>query len=92
MQSHDTLMEVKGDRRYSSYSFMTSSLDGVSGQRQAPASIYSRERTLGTHCTGSLVSPRAGLDTEVRGKILLPLPEIEPRMSGRPVRSQTLYC
>jgi hypothetical protein len=90
MQSHYTLMEAQGDRRYISYSFMTSSLDGVSGQRHAPASIYSRERTSGTHCTGGWVSPRAGLDTEVRRKILLPLPEIEPRLSGRPVRSQTL--
>jgi hypothetical protein len=36
------------------------------------------------------VGPRAGLDTEVRGKILLPLTGIEPRSPGRPVRSQTL--
>jgi hypothetical protein len=28
-----------GERRYSSYSFMTSALDGVSGQRHAPAAI-----------------------------------------------------
>jgi hypothetical protein len=28
------------------------------------------ERTPGTHCTGGWVGPRAGLDTEVRGKIL----------------------
>jgi hypothetical protein len=38
------------------------------------------------------VGPRAGLDTEVRGKFLLPLPGIEPRSPGRPARSQTLYC
>jgi hypothetical protein len=38
------------------------------------------------------VGPRAGVDTEVRGKILLFLPGIEPRSPGRPVRSQTLYC
>jgi hypothetical protein len=31
-----------------------------------------RERTPGTHCTGGWVGPRAGLDTEVRGKILCP--------------------
>jgi hypothetical protein len=37
------------------------------------------------------VGPRAGLDTEVRGKILLPLPGIEPRSPGRPVHNQTLY-
>jgi hypothetical protein len=39
------------------------------------------ERTLGTHCTGGWVGPRAGLDTEARGKISLPLPgnELGPR-------------
>jgi hypothetical protein len=37
------------------------------------------------------VGPRAGLDTEVRGKILSPLPGIEPRSPGRPARSQTLH-
>jgi hypothetical protein len=37
------------------------------------------ERTPGTHCTGNLESPRAGLDTETGGKILSPLPGIEPR-------------
>jgi hypothetical protein len=39
---------------------------GVSGQRHAPAAIY----TPGTHCTGGWVGLRAGLDTEARGKIL----------------------
>jgi hypothetical protein len=42
----------------------------VSGQRHAPAALYPRERTTGTHCTGGWVGPRAGLDTEVRGKSL----------------------
>jgi hypothetical protein len=37
------------------------------------------------------VGPRAGLDTEVRGKILSSMPGIEPRSPGRPARSQTLY-
>jgi hypothetical protein len=37
------------------------------------------------------VSPRAGLDTEARGKILSPLLGIEPRSPGRPARTQTLY-
>jgi hypothetical protein len=30
------------------------------------------ENTPGTHCTGGWVGPRAGLDTEDRGKILCP--------------------
>jgi hypothetical protein len=50
-----------------------------------------RERTPDTHCTGGWVGPRACMDTEAWGKILSPLPAIEPRSPGRPVRSQTLY-
>jgi hypothetical protein len=63
----------------------------VSGQRHAPATLYPGERTPGTHCTGGWVGPRAGLDTVATGKILLPLPGLEPRSPGRPARSQTLY-
>jgi hypothetical protein len=37
------------------------------------------ERTPGTSLVGIWVGPRAGLDTEAGGKILLPLPGIEPR-------------
>jgi hypothetical protein len=32
------------DRKYSSYSFSTSALDGVSGQLQAPATLFPREK------------------------------------------------
>jgi hypothetical protein len=59
--------------RYSSYSFLTSALDGgwvvsvTSRPRFTPG-----ERTPGTHCTGGWVGPRAGLDTQARGKILCP--------------------
>jgi hypothetical protein len=76
---------------YSSYSFTTSALHGVSGQLHASAALYHRERTPGTLWTGGWVDPRAGQDIEVRGKVLLPLPGIEHRSHGRPVRSQTLY-
>jgi hypothetical protein len=38
------------------------------------------------------VGPRAGLDKEDRGKILSPLPGIEPRSPDRPASSRTLYC
>jgi hypothetical protein len=41
---------------------------GLSGQRHAPAALYSRERTPGTHYIGGWVGPRAGLDAEIRGK------------------------
>jgi hypothetical protein len=56
---------------YSSYSFSTSALDGVSGQRHTPAALYPRGKgPPGTHCREGCVGPRAGLDTEARGKIL----------------------
>jgi hypothetical protein len=64
---------------------------GVSDQRHAPAALCPGERNPGTHCTGGWVGPRAGLDTEASGKILSPLPGIEPLSPGRPVRSQTVY-
>jgi hypothetical protein len=58
---------------YSSYSFSTWALDGVSGQRHAPAALYPRGNDPpGTHCTGGWVGIRAGLDKEDRGKILCP--------------------
>jgi len=40
---------------------MTMALEGVKGQRHAPAALYPRERP-GTHYTGGWVGPRAGLD------------------------------
>jgi hypothetical protein len=55
----------KGESIYSFYSFLTSALNSVSGQRHAPAAHRPR-----THWKGGLVGHRAGLDTEVGGKIL----------------------
>jgi hypothetical protein len=81
----------RGERRYSSYSFSTSVLDGVSGQRHISAALLPRGKDPGTHCTGGWVGLRAGLDTEARRENPLPPPGIEPRSSGRPVRSQILY-
>jgi len=40
---------------------LTTVLEGVRGQRHAPAALYSRERH-GTHCTGGWVDPRESLD------------------------------
>jgi hypothetical protein len=54
----------------------------VSGQRHAPAALYPRGKDPGTHCTGGWVGPRAGLNTEVRGKILCPFRGSNP---DRPV-------
>jgi hypothetical protein len=70
-------------KRCSSYSFLTSALEGgewsasrpsraLPQPRFAPAALCPGERTPGTHCTGGWVGLRAGLDTEVKGKILCP--------------------
>jgi hypothetical protein len=77
---------ARGDE-YSSYSFFTSTLDGLSGQRRAPAAFHPREWTPGARWTGGWVGPTAGLDTEARGKILC---LCRGSNSGRPVCSQTL--
>jgi hypothetical protein len=77
-----------GEEESSSYSFLTSALDGVSGQRHAPAALYPRGMDPGTHCTDGWVGPRAGLDAETRRKILCLCRGSNP---GRPVCSQALY-
>jgi hypothetical protein len=59
---------------------------GVSCQRHAPAALLPPgERTPGTHCTGGWVDPRAGLDTEARGKILCPRRGSNPDRPVQPV-------
>jgi hypothetical protein len=58
------------ETRYSSYSFTTLALDGGEWSASRPGrALPPGERILGTHCTEGWVGPRAGLDTEVRGKI-----------------------
>jgi hypothetical protein len=42
---------------------MTTALEGVRGQRHAPAAVYSRE-SPGTHYTGGQLDPRFGLDRQ----------------------------
>jgi hypothetical protein len=54
-----------GGRSYSSYSRWGWVVRVTPRPRFTPG-----ERTPGTHCTGGCVGPRAGLDTEVRGKFL----------------------
>jgi hypothetical protein len=64
---------------YSSHSFLTSALD----EGEWSASRPGRALRPGTHWIGGWMGPRTGLGTEFRGKILLPLPGIEPRSSSR---------
>jgi hypothetical protein len=73
-QSYSIPMEAQEERRYSSYSFTTSPPDAVEWSASRLGRAFTPgERTPGTHCTGGWVGPRAGLDTEARGKILLSL-------------------
>jgi hypothetical protein len=53
---------AKGERSFSSYSFLTSAEDGVSDERHAPAAPYYHKRTPGTHWIGGWVGLRAGLE------------------------------
>jgi hypothetical protein len=69
---------------YSSYSFTTSALVGVSGQRHAT------ERTPRYPLDRRLRGPQSRSGHRGRVKTLLLLPGIEPRSPGRPGRSQTL--
>jgi hypothetical protein len=67
-------MEALGGRGYiAPNSFPTSALDGGEWSASRPGRAFTpEERTPGTQCTGGWVGPRAGLDTEARGKILCP--------------------
>jgi hypothetical protein len=62
-------METPRGEKYSSYSFMTSVLEGVSGQPHAQTDLNPLENIPGTYFIGGWVDLRAGLDTEARGNI-----------------------
>jgi hypothetical protein len=84
-------MEAQGKRRYSSYSFMTSALDG--GEWSASRSGRALPPGKGPPVP---IGQEAGwapepVWTQRLDKNPLPLPEIEPPSPCLPVRSQTLY-
>jgi hypothetical protein len=81
-------LRMKEERMYSSYSFFTSALKGVSGQRQAPSMFYPQEKDLQYPLDTGWVRLRAGLGTEARGNIISPC---RGSNAGRPVCSQSLY-
>jgi hypothetical protein len=66
------IMVLGGERKYSSYSFLTSALDGGEWSASRLGRTLLRGKDPGTHCTGGWVGPRAGLDKEAIGKILCP--------------------
>jgi hypothetical protein len=68
-----------GERRYSSYSFMISALDGGEWSASRPGRTLPPGKETPVPIVQEAGGPRAGLDTEDRGKILSALPGIEPR-------------
>jgi hypothetical protein len=79
------------ERRYSSYSFSTFALDGMSGQRHAPAALYSRGKDPRYPLYRRLSGPQSRSGHRGCRKNLLSLLGIEPRSPGRPTRSQGFY-
>jgi hypothetical protein len=68
------------ERKYSSYSFLTSALDGMNGQRHAPATLYPRVKDPGTHWIGGWVGLSWSGHTGLRKNLYVP--GIEPRSSS----------
>jgi hypothetical protein len=83
--SHYTPRRRLGERRYSSYSFSTSALDG--GEWSAsPAAIWPQGKDFRYQFCRRLGGPQSRSGYRGYRKILSPLPGIEPRSPGRPVR------
>jgi hypothetical protein len=78
-------------KKVSSYTFTTSALDGVSGQRHAPAALYPRGKVPRYALYRRLGGPQSRSEHRGYRKNSLPLLGIEPGSPGRPVRSQTLH-
>jgi hypothetical protein len=76
---------ARGERRNSSYSFLTSTLNGGEWSASRPGCALPPP---GTHWIGDWVGPRASLDAEAGWKILCLWQGSNP---GHPVCSQTLY-
>jgi hypothetical protein len=71
-QSHNTLWRHRGSGVIApTYSCFRHKM-GVSGQSHAPVAFYPRGKDPCTHWIGGLVSSRAGLNREARGKIPCP--------------------
>jgi hypothetical protein len=73
-------MEAQGERKLPPNHSRPRHYMGVSGWRHTPVTLYPQGKDPpSTHRTGGWVGPRAGLDKEERGQILLPLPGTEHR-------------
>jgi hypothetical protein len=78
----------KGEKRYSSYSFLTLALDKGEWSASCPGhALLPGKGPLVPHWIGGWVGLRAGVDTKAKGKILCLCLRLNP---GHPVCSQTL--
>jgi hypothetical protein len=68
--------------RYSSYSFLTSALDGVGGQRHAPAALYPRRKDSRYPLYRRLGGPQSRSGHRGYRKNPLPLPVIKSQSSS----------
>jgi hypothetical protein len=79
-----------GERIYSFYSFLTLALDGGEWSASRPGRALSRGKDPRYPLYRSQDGPQSRSGHRGYRKNPLPLPGIEPRSPGRPVRSQTL--
>jgi hypothetical protein len=86
------LRRLKGERRYSSYSFLTSALDGGELSASRPGRALSTDKGPPVPIVQEAGWAPEPVWTQRLEKNLLPLSEIKPRSPGRPVSSQTLHC
>jgi hypothetical protein len=84
-------MEAQGKRRYSSYLFLTSALDGSEWSASRPGrALPPRKGPPVPIVQEAGWAPEPVWTQKLEEKILLPLLGIKPQSPGRPVRSQTL--
>jgi hypothetical protein len=79
---------MKGERKYSYYSSLTSALDGSERSVSGSGHALRWGKNPCTHGIGGWIGHRAGLNTEAKGKILCLCWGSNP---SHPVCSQTLY-
>jgi hypothetical protein len=80
--------DALGERRYNSYSFLSSALDRGEWSASRPGRALPSVPIV----QEAGWAPEPVWTQRIEEKIFCPLPGIEPRSAGRPVRSQTLYC
>jgi hypothetical protein len=87
---HYSPRSVWVERRYSSYSFSTSVLDGMSGQRHAPEAFYAREKDHQYPLYRRMGGPQSRSGYRGYRKIAFVSAGDRTSMARSPTRSQTL--